>query len=491
MRFLVYKNGELARDFTPSAAYMFGMDMIPLRHVDSIAFKDGMIECVRKGQDAAGLCLLWPVEGAGTFLLPTTRLPERDEPYILNVELARARLMQVTLKREDWALFEETDKIADQAHEAQNLFIASLQHISDPAQASILADQALQKAMLFSEKLALRYAEQYLALRLKNRGLGRQSLGCRIDLSQISDVKYRKWLLDMFSFVSVPICWRDIETEPKKYVFSAMDKCMDYLADKHLAISCGPLLRFDPGMIPDWMQKSKMEFEKVREHAYEFVHKIVTRYGKYVHFWQVICGMNARNFFGFSYEQMIEMTRTACLAAKAADVKSRRIIEILHPWGEYYALDKQTMPPLVYADMIIQSGISFDAFGLQLELGWDSSGKHLRDLMQISSRLDCFLPVNKPLHVTAVAAPSDGQQGGGCFRTDWSEAAQAEWLEQLYKVALGRPYVASVVYSRLAEDGDCSLSGAGLLDANLNPRKAYLTMGKFQKAIAKMLGELK
>ncbi len=488
LRFLVYQNGELARDFVPSAAYMFGMDMVPMRYVDSISFQDGVIECVRKGDDAAGLSLLWPVEGVGTFLLPTTRLPERQEPYILNLELARARLMQVTLKREDWALFEETDKLADQAHEAQNLFIASLQHISNPAKASVLADQALQKAMLFSEKLSLRYAEQYLALRLKGRGLGRQSLGCTVDLARISDEKYRQWLLEMFSFVTVPACWKSIEKEPKRYDFSAIDECMDHLAGKHLAMSCGPLLRFDPTMVPDWMLKSKMEFEKIREQAYEFIHKIVTRYSKYVHYWPVISGMNAWNCFGFSYEQMIEMTRTACLAARAADPKSRRIIDIMHLWGEYYATDKQTMPPLVYADVVIQSGISFDAFGLQLELGWDLPGQHLRDMMQISSRLDCFLPVNKPLHITAAAAPSCKEQGGGQFRSDWTQLEQAEWIEQLYKITLGRPYISSVTYSQFADDGDRSLPGAGLLDDSLNPRKVYSTMGKFQKAILKTLG---
>jgi len=61
------------------------------------------------------------------------------------------------------------------------------------------------------------------------------------------------------------------------------------------------------------------------------------------------------------------------------------------------------MPPLVYADVVIQSGISFDAFGLVLELGKNQPGMHIRDMMQISSKLDCFATVNKPLHiVTAV-----------------------------------------------------------------------------------------
>ncbi len=122
MKFLVYKDGRPCKEFTLSGAYLFGADMIPFRHVDTIRFSDGVIECAKKSADSAGLSLLWPVEGFGRLLLSTTRIPERPEPYILNVELARARLMQITLKREDWALFDPCDILEAQAQEAQDLF---------------------------------------------------------------------------------------------------------------------------------------------------------------------------------------------------------------------------------------------------------------------------------------------------------------------------------------------------------------------------------
>ena len=37
----------------------------------------------------AALSLMWQTKNFGTVMLETTRLPERDEPYILNLELAR------------------------------------------------------------------------------------------------------------------------------------------------------------------------------------------------------------------------------------------------------------------------------------------------------------------------------------------------------------------------------------------------------------------
>jgi hypothetical protein len=489
VRFLVFQNGKPAKDVVLSGAYLFGMDMVPLRGVESITFRDGVIECVRKGDDAAGLTLLWPVEEAGTFLLPTTRLPERQEPYILNVELARARLMQITLKREDWALFEEMDKFSDLAHDAQSSFIEALQNISDPPRASILADEALKKAMLFSEKLSLRYAEQYLSLRFRNHGLGKHSLGCVIEPQRLADERYNKCLLDMFGFVTLPINWGQIASVKGKYDFSSLDESIELLAVKRLAIACSPLLSFEAGKVPGWLLEHKPGFEEVREKAYEFIGKIVSRYGKYVHYWTVISGMNAKNCFGFTYEQMIEMTRTACLAAKSADAKGRRIIEIIYPWGEYYATEKATIPPLVYADVVIQSGISFDAFGLTFEFGKNTAGMHLRDMMQISSKLDCFSTVNKPLHVVAAAPSGDASAADyahvGVWKKPWDQAVQAEWVEQLYKITLGRPYVATATYSHLIDSPASAIPAAGLIDEQMNPKKAYVTIGKFQKMIVK------
>jgi GH35 family endo-1,4-beta-xylanase len=270
-----------------------------------------------------------------------------------------------------------------------------------------------------------------------------------------------------------------------------MDKCLQYLTGRRLALCGGPLLRFSPEDVPKWLLTSKASFEKIRENAYEFVTKIVSRYGKYIHAWRVISGMNAMNCFGFTFEQVIEMTRTACLAAKSVDAKSRKIVELIHPWGEYYAHDKTTVPPLVYTDILIQSGINFDAFGLQFHFGRDEPGMHVRDMMQISSRLDCFAAVTKPVHITGVSIPTShgndkrSAHQAGSWRQDWDQELQARWVEEFYKLALARPYVSTVTYSCLADSKKACLDGCGLLNEKLEPKKAFLTMAKFQRSILK------
>lgn len=491
LKFQLFKDGKALTTLKTAGVYLFGADMIPLRHIDKIEFADGFLDCSKRSRDSAGLALLWPVESQGNLLLMTTRLPDREEPYNLNLELARARLMQITLKREDWSLFDENDKLEAMVQEVQELFIQSLQNISKPAEASVFADQALSKGIEFSEILARKHAEQHLAVRFRNRAIGRHSLGCQIDPARIGEEKYSKWLLDTFAFVTYPVNWAHIEKEHGVYDFSELDNSLKYLAGRRLALCAGPLLQFSKDHLPQWMLAEKPNFEKIREYAYQFVSEIVSRYSKYFHAWRVISGMNAMNYFGFTFEQVLEMTRTACLAAKSVDNKSRKIVDLLCPWGEYYAIDKTTVPPLVYADMVIQSGISFEAFGLQFHFGKDAVGMHIRDMMQISSRLDCFSAVPKAVHITGVSIPDQhgddelSAERAGSWKKAWSQDVQAAWLEAFYKVVLGRSYINSVTYSSFADKPDSDGPHCGLMNADLTPKKAFVVMTKFQRTILK------
>ncbi|MCK5000154.1 MAG: endo-1,4-beta-xylanase [Anaerohalosphaera sp.] len=486
MKFEAYKNGKLIDELGLAAAYMFGADSIPLRTAVKIKFEDGVIECKKNSLETAGIALQWTVNGFGRILLSTTRLPERDKPFNLNVELARERLMQVTLKREEWSLFQEDDEFADLAHKSQKLFIEALQNINDPQKASELADKSLQKSLIFAERLAAKHSELFLAARFRSRGLGRHSLGCGIDLDRIDDENYRKRLLEMFGFVTIPIKWRDIERKKGEYDFSVIDKCIELLVNKRLAICAGPLLCFDREYLPKWLVSEDKGFEEIREAAYNFVSKMVTRYCRYVHAWQVISGMNAINHFCFNIDEVIEITRSACMAAKAADGRSRKIVDIVMPWGEYYAREKDTIPPLIYCDMLIQNGIGFDALSVQMKFGKNAIGMHVRDMMQISSQLDKFSITGKTIHVSQVAVPSQFVSANirsGIWHNKWDQAIQSKWIEHFYRIALGKSFVNSITYSSLADADKSDVPSCGLLTEDLQPKKAFLCIAKLQKLI--------
>ena len=243
MKFQVFQNGSVVDKFTLSGAYLFGTDGIAIRRTH-ITFKNGFIECKKPHLETAGLALLWPVDGFGRVLLPTTCLPERSRPYNLNVEIARAKLMQIINKREDWSFFNKIEGLSDSSEEAQNLFIQAIQNISVPPLASRLADEALKKAIFLSEKVAAKQAGDLFSARSSSHGFGRGCLGCRIDPRQINNSRYVEKLLELFDFVTVPINWAQIESHKGGYDFSTVDTCVEVLGKKRLAIGAGPLLCF-------------------------------------------------------------------------------------------------------------------------------------------------------------------------------------------------------------------------------------------------------
>jgi len=488
VKFKVFKNGKVVDKFRLCGAYLFGTDGIAIRRT-RITFKNGFIECKKPNLETAGLALLWPIDGFGKVLLPTTCLPERTGPYNLNVEVARAKLMQIINKREDWSFFNGLEGLEDISKEAQDLFIQAIQNISVPPLASKLADESLKKAIVFSEKLAIKQAESLFDARGKNHGFGRGCFGCGIDPAQIDNSKYVEKLLELFGFVTIPINWAQIESHKGSYNFSTIDACVDVLGKEKLAISAGPILCFSKEYLPKWLLRSKAGFEKIRETAYQFVSKVVTRYSGSIRAWRVISGLNAFNHFGFNFEQVLEMTRAANMAVKQGSDRALKIIEIGNPWGEYYATTPNTIPPLVYVDMVVQSGINFDAFGLQMRFGKNQAGMHIRDMMHISAILDYFGPIAKPLYVTDVEVPSRNGAGlhqpevAGVWHQEWDQARQGQWIEQFYKIALSKPFVDSVTYSNLTDMEDSTVANSGLLTDQLEPKKSFRTLKKLHNAI--------
>jgi hypothetical protein len=489
VRFQVFEKGRIAKEFELFGAYLFGADSIPLKSNVQILSKDGFIDCRKKSIESAGLALLWPVEDFGKVLLPTTRLPERAKPYNLNLEIARAKLMQITIKREDWSLFEGSTEHARRLEEARDAFIQALQNVADSGKAAKLADESLKKAVMFSESVTAAYAELLFNTRLKAHGFSKYTIGCQVNPSLIDKPEYKTALSELVSHVSVPVNWRQIERQRGQYDFSAIDGCIEALFKQKMAINAGPLLRFSKQYLPQWLLDENPGFEKIRELAFEFASKTVTRYAKYVHTWRVISGMHAINHFDFGFEQILEMTRAATLAARTASAKARKMIEIVQPWGEYYAGNPDTIPPLVYVDMVNQSGINFDAFGVEIVQGKNESGMHVRDLMHVSAMLDRFVPLSKPLHVSSVAVPDRESAGAqdcrtaGIWRKPWDEASQAAWVEQFFKIAMSKPYIETVTYANFADDSADELVGSGLLNERLELKKSFRELRKLQKLI--------
>ena len=489
LSFAVYSNGKPAGKVNLAGAYVLGTDDVPLRA--EISFKDGVITCTKRAAGPAGLALLWKVAGAGTVLLETVRVMERDRPYILSVELARGRLMRINHKLEDWGLLDyaEMEDTAARIEKARETLIQALQADTD-ARAASLGDEALALAVTASEELTRCHAELFLARRKQTDGFGRRVFGCAVPLDKPAEA-FRKRLKPAFDFVTVPFIWRDIEPGEQTFNWKPLDACVEALAQQHISLKGSALLSFSERHVPDWLYIWEHDFDTIRDLAFEHVRRVINRYGQYIQTWDVISGIHANNCFTFNFEQLMELTRMTAALTKQVCPRGVAIVNLIAPWGEYYARNQRTIPPLLYADMAVQSGVNFDAFGLQFQFGPGIDGLFVRDMFQISSLLDHFAKVGKPLHITAVQVPSstapaargEGTEGvqvaeGGIWHEEWSESVQAEWLHQFIVIALSKPFVESVSWHCLTDDARHVVANGGLLRSDLAPKAAYKRLVK-------------
>jgi hypothetical protein len=111
--------------------------------------------------------------------------------------------------------------------------------------------------------------------------------------------------------------------------------------------------------------------------------------------------------------------------------------------------------------------------------------------MQISSVLDCFAPVAKPLHITDIEIPSAPGTGAfdtktaGMWHRQWDETRQSQWLDRFYRIAMSKPFVEAVNYGNFGGGDGGDVAHSGLLSDGLAPKESFKTLKHLHLSIAK------
>ncbi len=482
-KFAWYPTDHRKRPPDLHGAHLVGNDNVPLRA--DIRWDGHIICCTPRVQDPVGLSLLWPVKDFGIIQLQTTRLPAREQPYNLHLELARHQLMRLTVKREEWGLFDYggTEDISGDIDRCRDAFIKALQQ-ADPRASARHADESLACGLVAAEKMARFHAAVFLGRRQQSGGFARPFLGAALPES-LKQLGILRQLSPIFDFVYLPFVWRSIQPTEQAAVYEPLETWIKACQATKLAIRGGPLLSFGVSSVPDWMYIWENDFESIYEAARQYVERTVRRFSKQVGSWVVASGLQADNVFGFTFEHIMELTRMAATVTRQVAPRAQVLIDLSQPWGEYYARNQQTVPPLLYADMAVQSGINFDGFGLQLLFGLPAEGYHVRDPFQISSLIDRLANLGKPLHITGLGAPSSqsADAAGGQWHAPWSEQTHAEWLTTLCEICLSKPYVETVCLRPLADGPDSVIASGGLLREDLTPKLAFTRLSEMRQRL--------
>jgi len=488
LTFRVMLEGASPAELDLSSLYLTSLEGQPIRARFRYVAAMGLLFCERRSQGLAALNLPWPVRGGGRLVLRTALLPDRDEPYLLPLELARGHLAEIWRKREDWGYSYggPTAKTEAEFQEIKRLFaeIQTLQGSSDVAAG--LAEEALARAVALGEQAALGDARAGLAARRQRGDLGTVHFGCHWDVSDHQPQVLQRFG-ETFNYAAVPFSWRRIEPREHEPDWKWHDDWIQWLEAKGMVLGGSSLIRFDEAHLPDWLWIWENDFDAVRDYVFDHVERCVQRYRGRVDHWEAISGLHVANCMNFSLDRILEITRVCTYAVKRTDPQAAAVLGLVQPWGAYFANNQRSIWPYNYAEMCLNAGVTFDAIGLEILFGTAGEGLHCRDLLAVSGLLDLFGSLGKPVHVTAVGVPSacdpdpqaavsgaEHQPGaGGTWWRPWDEALQAEWLDAFYHVAISKPFVRAVSWRDFSDHQPHLLPHGGLLRSDLHPKASF------------------
>jgi len=491
LRFLVFDNdGNPATDFQPTNAHLIGPD--DLATAGTVRFEDGQVVCEKRGSQAVGVCLLCDAGEMGRLMLQTCLLPDRPEPYVLSIELARHRIKTFIAKSEEWQMFELSAEHPAMARwdKARQLLTKAL-ITTDRAEADRCAKQSLVLAIDASERLAMAHAQILLHRRYGQRAASSATLGVRI-----SPARHAPGLRQLaerdFDVISIPLNWRWLEVEEGRYDWEPVDRWMQWAKQTGKPIVAGPLLDFSRQSVPDWLYVWQHDYDTCRDFAYDHIERVVQRYGPVVNMWNIAAGMNVNDNFQFTAPQMMDLVRMASVHVRQSARGGRTMIELVQPFGEFAAGKREALAPMVFLDRVVQEGIRVDAVGVQVLFGRADEGKATRDLMQVSALLDRFHLLELPVIVSAMGVPSEQNgEDAGWWHDRWNAERQAKWIGQVFGLAMSKPYVESLIWGELYDHEHAVVPNVGVIDEQGRTKPALQRLVSARKRLRKPLGPLR
>jgi hypothetical protein len=471
MRFVVHPRELLADWPEVHRAYISGVDQAawPTR----VEVNGSQILCRRLNSDSGKLNIAWPVPGFGRPVLATASLPEREETYILAVELARGKIVQVRNQLAMWqsAGMSIPDEFVPLHREAHQLLARSVAAQDDPAEASAIAQQAIIRECQAAEALTRSYTAQRLEVRHRQYPQLPTVLGCSVGDSSLAAAQ-QKQFLSAFNGAAIPLQWRYIEPEEGDYRWETYDAHVEWALANNLLLRGGPLVDLSPGGLPKWLAQWENDYWNLQSFVCDFIETVISRYLGKVRIWEVAARPNAGGALALTEENRLTLVAKILEVARQVDQEGQFLIRIDQPWGEYQARGQHKLSPMHFADALVRAGMDVSAINLEIGVGYSPLGSPSRDLIDFSRLIDQWSVLGLPLQVT-LAFPSsaepdpnqttDLEVDARSWKAPVSEETQAGWIDEYLPLLLAKPSVVSVFWNHLSDAQPHRFPHAGLV----------------------------
>ncbi|MCA8992399.1 MAG: endo-1,4-beta-xylanase [Planctomycetaceae bacterium] len=435
-------------------------------------FDGSILTCRRSQNDSGKVCVPWPVSGHGMPLVSTASLREREQPYVLSLELARGKLCEV---RDQAAIWEMGRMSIPEAFRTaqQKAFRAFARASSCGDELAIkvgYANESLKHAFDAAEILIGAYSVQRLASVRRTQRHAPGLLGAPFE-GDLSDPQIQSAFDTTFDTVCVPLKWTHIEPEEGQYNWQAADDLVRWAAEKRKILSGGPLVDLSPNGLPPWLAPWKNDVLNLPSFVCDYVDTVIGRYAGLIRMWEVSTAGNTGGALDLSEEHRLALVARTLEAAVRKDADSQFFIRIEQPWGEYQRSGRHRLSPFEFVDAIIRSSMGLTGVTLEINAGYCRNGCISRDLLSISRLIDQWSMLGVQLHV-ALACPSATTTDtkatpisvSSNWKDKWSIETQADWFELVLPLLLAKPAVTGVFLQQFDDSIPHKFPHAGAID---------------------------
>jgi hypothetical protein len=459
------------------AGMLGGQDNMP--DAAQVNVEPGQLFVSRSGDESGYVMAPWEVEGAGLVMTATPTVIERDQPYQLQVELARGKVNQVRCQAADWMMggLQMAPELSDLVRDATRAFARAASYLPTP-EAGPHAQESLALAFQAADQLVQTYVSQVFGVRHARQARLETALGCRLGPA-VPPAALAAPLLEACNTLCVPFSWGEVEPSEADYHWEPYDQVLEWARAQNVHVVGGPLIDFSAARLPDWLWLWDKDISTLAGMMCDYVKEVVTRYRGRIRTWQVCAGSNLSGILSLGEDELLWLTVRLVEEARQADPQLDLIVGIAQPWGEYMTTAERNHSPFVFADTLIRSGLNLAALDLELVMAALPRGSYCRDTLEVSRLLDLDALLGVPLQVTLGYPAAEGQDvradgeasvAGGRWRDGFSPEVQADWATAFAGLALCKPAVRSVQWAHLSDSVLHQFPHCGLADAQDRPR---------------------
>jgi len=452
-------------------------------HTTKVDFDDRILSCRRQQQESGKLHIPWAVPGRGSPIVSTTSLPEREQPYILPLELARGKLAEV---REQAAIWQQLRMVIPPAYSQSQQAAFRLLARASASQADLeltcrLAEESLPRSFDAAEVLTREYIAQRRASRPAAGSPRPALLGTRLD-AELLHLPLAEKLPGVFGAVTVPIEWTAIEPDEGNYSWDAVNQVMAYAAEHRLVMRGGPLVDFGPGGLPNWLKTWQNDILNLPSFVCDFVETAVSKYMGMIRLWEVAAHGNTGGALALSEDHRLAIVARVLETASRTHSDGQFFIRVDQPWGEYQARGQHQLSPMQFVDALLRSNLGLSGVNLEIATGYQPTGSLSRDLFSLSRLIDLWSTLGVQLHVTLAcpssmrpdpAADQDLEATESAPGGPWTSAAQEKWLAESAALLMAKPAVTGVFASHLSDAIPHRYPNAGMFDSEGQPKPVW------------------